>query len=134
MGKIPDFTDNEQKLVAQTLSERYGQPITVEVAEAEVQLGSATDDPTECPVLIWQARDACFVIFKLGDSRYRAQFFYTDAEQFGTGRDQFDNLGDCIVTVLQVQSDHERQRAGIKSGMNSFDLARPDDYTGPVVI
>ena len=74
------------------------------------------------------------MVFKLAESRYRAQFFYTDVEQFGTGHEVFDNLGDCLVTVLQVQSDHERSRAGIKSGMNAFTIGKPEDYDGPLVI
>jgi len=134
MANISDFTDAELKLVSQTLLERFGEAIPLQSADAEIQLDPASETLTLCPVLHWEARNTNFVILKIGDSRYRCQFYYTEAQQFGTGRDIYDNLGDCVVTLLQVQSDHERDRAGIKSGMNAFTIGKPDDYDGPLVI
>lgn len=134
MATIPDFTEAEQKLVSQALLERYGEAVPFQLADAEISLDAEGGELTACPVLHWEARGANFVVFKIADNRYRAQFFYSDVEQFGTGKETFDNLGDCIITVLQVQSDHERSRAGIKSGMNAFTLGNPDDYDGPLVV
>ena len=131
---VADFTESEQKLASQTLLERYGNAVPFQIADAEIELAPGSGELTTCPVLHWEARGANFVIFKIADGRYRAQFFYTDVEQFGTGHDNFDNLGDCMITVLQVQSDHERSRAGIKSGMNAFTISKPEDYDGPLVI
>ncbi|MGB9092829.1 MAG: hypothetical protein WCB93_01810 [Gallionella sp.] len=63
---------------------------------------------------------------------FRCQFFHSETEQYGTGHEQYDSLGDCVVTLLQVQSDHERQMANISAGAT---LAKDDeDYHGPVVI
>jgi len=131
---VADFTESELRLVNQTLLERYGTAVPVALADAEIELVAGSSALTTCPVLHWEARGANFVIFKLGDSRYRAQFYYIETQQFGTGHDIVDNLGDCVVTVLQVQSDDERSRAGIKSGMNAFTIGNPDDYDGPLVI
>lgn len=134
MPAIADFTDAETGLVSQTLKERYGQPIPLDRAEAEIQLIAESPELTPCPIICWEARGANFVVFKLGDNRYRAQFYYSDVEQFGVGKEIFDNLGDCVITLLQVQSDHERARAGIKSGMNAYTIGNPDDYDGPLVV
>lgn len=137
MATLPDFTDADRKLVDQTLLERFGQAVPVQSADAEIQLDGNSEELTLCPILHWEARDAYFVVMKTGSSAYRCQFYYTDVEQFGTGRDVYDNLGDCVVTLLQVQSDHERQRAGIKSGMNAFDIGKPvvnEDYDGPLMV
>jgi hypothetical protein len=43
------------------------------------------------------------------------------------------SLGDCVVTLLQVQSDHERKMANIPSGAT---LAKDNDEDchSPVVI
>jgi len=133
MAKI-DFTDNELKLVNQSLLERYGRVVPVQVADAELQLGGEDDELTVCPTLYWEERGAHFVVFKIGGGRYRGQFFYSETTQYGTGRNSFDNLGDCVVTLLQVQSDHERQMKGVQSGMTSKDFPNPDDYDGPLVI
>lgn len=128
---IPEFSESEIKLVTRTLNERYDHEVPVQVAEAEVQLGAEDDKLTTCPVLYWQERGAHFVVFKLGASHYKAQFFYNEATQFGTGKESYDNLGDCMVTLLQVQSDHERQMKGVRSGMTATDF---DDYDGPLVV
>ncbi|CAG0988793.1 hypothetical protein RHDC4_02368 [Rhodocyclaceae bacterium] len=134
MATVRDFTDAETKLVGQALNERYGQAIPLQFADAEIQLIAESSELTTCPIVYWEARGANFVIFKLGDDRYRAQFYYSDVEQFGTGKEIFNNLGDCVITLLQVQSDHERTRAGIKSGMNAYTIGNPDDYDGPLVV
>jgi hypothetical protein len=132
--KPPDFSDSELKLASQSLLERYGHAVPLQVADAEVQLGGEDDSLTDCPTLYWEERGAHFVVFKVGDNRYMAQFFYSEATQFGTGKPTFDNLGDCIITLLQVQSDHERQMKGVQSGMTSKDFPDPDDYDGPLVV
>ncbi|MGE5467513.1 MAG: hypothetical protein ACM3Y9_08830 [Ignavibacteria bacterium] len=127
---IPDFNEAELKLAQQTLRERYGREIPTETAEAEIGVGEGGDLDT-CPVLYWEERGAHFVVFKVGESRFRAQFFYSEAAQYGTGKNEFNNLGDCLVTLLQVQSDHERQMAGVRSGATAKDF---DDYDGPLVV
>jgi hypothetical protein len=133
---IPDFTDVELKLVNQTLLERYGRMVALQTADAEVQLDPESEQLTTCPVIYWEERGAHFVAFKLGPSLFKAQFFYNETTQFGTGKESFDNLGDCVITLLQVQADHEQQMQGIRSGMTSLDFKEDtgDGYTGPLVI
>lgn len=133
MANIPDFTDADLKLARQTLLERYGRTVPIEVADAEIELIAGSGELTTCPVIYWEERGAHFVLFKIAEGGYRAQFYYSEAQQYGTGRESFDNLGDCMVTVLQVQSDHERQMQGVSSGITGKDLAG-DDYDGPLVI
>jgi hypothetical protein len=133
---IPDFTDSELKLTNQTLLERYGHMVALQTADAEVQLEPDSDALTTCPVIYWEERGAHFVVFKLGASRFKAQFFYSETTQYGTGKEDFDNVGDCVITLLQVQADHEQQMQGIRSGMTRLDLKEDsgDGYTGPLVI
>lgn len=130
---IADFSDSELKLLNQTLIERYGRMVPLQTADAEIQLQADSDAVDTCPVVYWEERGAHFVVFKLGDTRFKAQFFYNEATQYGTGKESFDNLGDCVVTLLQVQADHEQQMKGIRSGMTRLDIA-DDGYDGPLVI
>ncbi|MBK6676669.1 MAG: hypothetical protein IPG52_07515 [Rhodocyclaceae bacterium] len=130
---IADFSDSELKLLNQTLIERYGRMVPLQTADAEIQLRAESDALDTCPVVYWKERGAHFVVFKLGDTRFKAQFFYNEATQYGTGKESFDNLGDCVVTLLQVQADHEQQMQGIRSGMTRLDIA-DDGYDGPLVI
>ena len=132
MKTIADFSSTERQLVAQTLRERYGRSVPLEEADAELELQPDSGELSLCPAMYWEERSAHFVIFKTGDSRFRAQFFYSEAQQFGTGKEEFDNIGDCVVTLLQVQSDHERQMKGIRSGMTALDF--DEDYHGPLIV
>lgn len=134
MTTIADFTDSEQRLVSNVLFQRYGKFVPLQVADAELQLDMASEDLTPCPTLFWSELGAQFVLCKVGESRYRCQFFYSDAEQFGTGRNEYADIEECVMTLLQVQSDHERQRAGLFSGATAADVANDDDYHGPVMI
>lgn len=128
---IPDFTASERQLTEQTLRERYGKAVPIQAAEAELQLDPLAETVSTCPTLYWQERGANFVVFKIADKRYRAQFYYGEAEQFGVGKDEFVELGDCLITLLQVQSDHERQMQGIRSGMTAIDFEKANDGEDP---
>lgn len=107
MSSIPDFTESELWTVHDTLKQRYGREIEPELGEAELRLDPHSSTLTPCPVLFWKERGCNFVIFKMGERAYRGQFFYRVHQQYGTGIDQFDNLTECTVTLLQVQADHE---------------------------
>ena len=134
---VPDFTEVEQSLVASLLRERFERPVAVELADSELKLDPAGHELTTCPTLYWSERGANFVVCKVALRRYRCQFFYADADQYGTGHDEYTDLRRCVLTLLRVQADHESQSAGISSGATAADLARlecDDDYHGPVVI
>jgi len=131
---IPDFTDAEQKQVSGLLLKRYSRIVPLQLADSELQLNAATRKLTVCPTIYWSERNAQFVVFKVAENRYRCQFFYSEAEQFGTGREEYDDLEACVVTLLQVQSDHERQLAGISANATRAGNDTDSDYHGPVVV
>lgn len=130
---ISDFTETEQKHVSTILFERYGKLVSMQLADSELQLGIDLADLSLCPTIYWNERGAHFVVCKTGESRYRCQFFYSDAEHYGTGREEYDDLDTCVLTLLQVQSDHERQLASVSSGATAATL-NSDDYHGPLVV
>ena len=129
---IPDFTDAEQKLVSASLFERHGKLVPLQMADSELQLDALSEELSLCPTLYWAERGAQFVVCKVAAERFRCQFFYSETEQYGTGHDEYDSLGECVVTLLQVQSDHERQLASISSNATQANI--DDDYNGPLVI
>ena len=130
---VSDFTETEQKLVMNVLLQRYGRLVALQLADTELQLAPDGDELTICPTLYWSELGAQFVVCKTGEDIYRCLFFYSDAEQFGTGRDEFRDLDECVMTLLQVQSDHARQRAGLFSGATAQNLGE-DEYHGPTLI
>jgi hypothetical protein len=107
--KIPDFTETELWVVRSTLKERYGQEIEIQFAETETAAteGGGMD---WYPTLFWDAKGAKFAIIKLGAKRYRPVFYYHPDTQLGTGIDSYDEIGDAVISVLQVEADHIRKQ------------------------
>lgn len=72
------------------------------------------------------------MVCKVAPEHYRCQFFYSGTEHYGTGHDEYNSPGDCVLTLLQIQSGHERQSANISYGATLANI--DDDYHGPTVI
>lgn len=132
MTNIPDFTEVERKRVSVALFERYGKIVPFQLADSELQLGGDPAQLTTFPTIYWNELGAHFVVCKIAPGRYRCQFFYSDAEQYGTGHEEYDNLDICVLTLLQVQQDHERQLSDISSGATAANL--DVDYDGLLVV
>jgi hypothetical protein len=133
-GPITDLTAAELDLVHGLLLRRHGTRVATELADSELLLAPGDRAVTVCPTVYWSARGAHFVVCKVATGRHRGMFFYSDAEQYGTGRDEYDDLEDCVTVLLRVQSDHERQRAGAVSGATADDLDTPADHIGPAIL
>jgi len=114
MGGIPDFSDSELWIIRSTLEERYGKAPDIQLAETEMRLNPGKTELVPCPTVYWEASDCHFVVVKTGDRHYRCQFFYRIHQMYGTGVEEYDDLTECVVTLLQVQADHHARehRAG----------------------
>lgn len=110
MSAVPDITDAERWVVEATLNERYGKPVEVQLADVELRLDPAVTTLTVCPAMVWKEQGCGFIISKVGDQRFRCQFFYSAREQYGTGKAEYDDLLECAVAVLKFQADHELKR------------------------
>jgi hypothetical protein len=132
---IPDFTDSEFQLANQILLERYSRLVPLQAVEVELLLDPGHTEPTPCPALYWNELGCEFIVAKVADQRFRCQFFYSADEQFGTGRDFYDNLGDCVTNLLQLQADHHGTRsAALTETIGNKTPAQDEDYHGPIVI
>jgi hypothetical protein len=113
MAEIPDITDSERWIIQTTLRERYRHEVEVQLADAEIRLHVSDRELSTCPVLFWNGEDGChFVLFKVGERRYRCQFFYRVHQQMGTGVDEYDDLTECVVSLLQAQADFVAEERG----------------------
>jgi len=104
-----EFTDIEIATIRELLTRRYEKDIEIHLADSDMTLEDEKE-PREFPTVFWHARGANFMVIKTGMFGFRTQFFYTPHEQFDTGVDEFNSLGQCVSTVLQVQAEHEKQR------------------------
>lgn len=116
MSGIPDFSDSELWFIQTTLAERYGAAPEIQLAETEMRLDPGKTELVPCPTAYWETDGCHFVALKTGDRRYRCQFFYRIHQMCGTGIEQFDDLTECVVTLLQVQADHHAREHADSAG------------------
>ena len=101
--QIPDFNDTELWVTRQAVSERFRKEVEIQNAAAELRLDPSDRELTLCPVVYWKE--------KAGEKIYRNQFFYSVRDQYGTGHNEYTDVGECVTTPLQVQADHAAKRA-----------------------
>ncbi len=106
MSKPSDFNDSELWVINNTLKERYGREIEIQLGDSDIRLRPEHRELTPCPVVVWQVNDVHFVVFKTQPERYRCQFFYRGFQQYGTGTYEYDNIAECVTRLLQTQADH----------------------------
>lgn len=116
MTKVPDFTATEVWIIQSTVNERYGTEIELQLADSEFQIDPEKPEKSLCPVVFWHERGANFVIIRAGENRFRCQFFYTPSEQLGTGVEEYTDIAECTVALLQIQTDNEREPGGLFTG------------------
>jgi hypothetical protein len=112
MPDIPDITDSEHWVIETTLTERYGHKVETQIADAEIRLMASDHELSSCPVIYWAEGGCNFIIFKTGSRKYRCQFFYRGYQQYGTGVHEYDDLTECIVSLLQAQADYDAKERG----------------------
>jgi hypothetical protein len=119
MSMIKDISDTEQWAVSTTLKERWpGLDVDLQLADVEIKLMPHDRELTTCPALFWQVSDTSFVLVKVGERTYRSQFYYKGFQQYGTGKSEFDDIVDCVTTLLQVHADKEADLREEKENSN----------------
>ncbi len=108
--QIAPMTDTERWIVASAVKERYGRDVVIQDVETEIRLYVDDRELTLCPGLYWNEHGCHFVLSKTDDSRYRSMFFYRIRDRFATGREEYDDIGDCVTTLLRMQADEEVKR------------------------
>ena len=117
MIQIADFAESELWIIKTTLEERYGEAPELLLGDSELRLNPHETELVPCPTAYWEHEGCHFVVCKTGDSRYRCQFYYRVHQMYGTGVEEYDDLSECMVTLLQVQADYAtREKA--ESGDN----------------
>lgn len=113
MSIIPDFDSSEIDVINKTLQERYGKSIELQMADSELRLDPDATQLTLCPTVYWKHDECNFVICKIGKSRYHCLFYYSANEQVGTGKKEYDDILECVVSLVRVQADYELERQGL---------------------
>ena len=114
---IPDITSHEIWLIQSTLNERYGKgKVEAQTVDVELRLSPADKELTPCPAVYWEEGKCRFIIAKTmennrtGDRLYYSQFFYSMRHNYGTDHHEYKDLGDCVVNLLKLQEDFNKQQ------------------------
>ena len=105
---ISDFNKSELQTINNCLNQRYKMIPELQLADSELRLDQETSELTLCPTAVWHESGVTFAVFKSDESEYRCLFYLNPSHQFGTGTDKYNDLGKCVLTLLQVQADYER--------------------------
>ena len=89
------------------MKERYRRDVPVEQADVEVRLHPEDRELVERPAIYWEDGKCHFVVIKMDKARFHCQFYYGLHQQYGTGRPEYDDLFECIMTLLKLQADHQ---------------------------
>ena len=68
-----DFTDEELKLISDTLSERFGKFIETQLADIELPVDKSEKELTPCPAVYWEEKDCHFILAKTADNKFFSQ-------------------------------------------------------------
>lgn len=102
MTGIADFTKEELKIVQESVNERYGHEIELQLADAEIRPDLSVSELTEVPTICRSECDANFIIAKTETQKYRSQFYNRGYQMLG-------NFSSCVITTLQAQAVHENK-------------------------
>ena len=108
MDSIPNFTPADIETVRQLVHQRCRETIQIQLADSELMLDLKCGRPVDCPTLFWHVHDPNFAVIRSGLNRFRCQFLYTPHDQYGTSREEYDSLEQCVTTLLQLPAGHER--------------------------
>jgi hypothetical protein len=108
MSSIPGFSDSELHHVRGMLTQQVKKDVEIQLSNCGLTLAKNPGQPILCPTVHWNANGANFIVYKTGDSCYKTQFFYTPHEQYGPHAEEYNNLCECVATVMQAQSEHVR--------------------------
>lgn len=109
MATIPEFNKNEMWVIQDTLKQRYHREVELDLVDIEMRLNPHSTELVPCPAVYWQDDGANLLIVKTAEGNYRSQFFYRVHQQYGTGVENYTDLTECVITLLQVQADHHLQ-------------------------
>ena len=108
MSSVPDFTEAEQWAVETTSKERWPeQAPAIQLADVEIRIHPQDRELTVAPAVFRDHSTTSFVIIKAADRTCRSQFYYRGFQQYGTSKTDYDDITDCVVTMLQVHADKE---------------------------
>ncbi len=104
------MTDTERWNVSSAVKERYARDVVIQDVDTEIRLHIHDRKLTLCPGFYSNEYGCHLVLSKTGNSRYRRMFFNRIRDRFSTGREEYDDMGGCVTTLMKMKADEEVKR------------------------
>lgn len=98
-----DFSKAEIKIINQAINTRW-KKMDLHLADIEITRSSKDKQTTLCPAVVWETKDCTFVVVKVDESVYKSVFYYLATKQIDTGVNEYNDLADCVMTLMKVQA------------------------------
>jgi hypothetical protein len=106
---VSGYTEEQYSSAQAIVDKRYGEHIELLLADSDGPIDVDSGEASSCPALFWTARECNFIVLRTDEEVFLARYFYNPNEQFSTLQEHFNTIEDCVLGVLQAQSDHERE-------------------------
>ena len=115
-----DFTASEIKLTQELIDNRW-RDAKVSINLADIDFTKTGEDNAKSyPAMVWEDKSTTFVILKMAAFNYKSFFYYLHDKRFDTGVDIYENLHECVDTLLKAQADFilSKSTKGLKVEIN----------------
>ncbi len=99
-----DYTDNELRVIHETLKKRFANEIEIHLADCEIKPDASTKQVEDRPAVYWHANHCNFIVVKLNSSQFQGRYFYTAEDDSGEGLQQYTNIENCVIALLDSQA------------------------------
>ncbi len=97
-----DFSLLEINLAKNLVNDRW-RDVKIELADVEVSRSSKSES-LPYPALVWEASKCTFVVIKVDESAYKCIFYYLGTQRFDTGVNEYEDLHDCVLSIMKLQA------------------------------
>lgn len=98
-----DFSKEEINIINKAIATRW-QEMDIHLADIEIARSAKDEKTIPCPAVVWETADCTFVVAKVDELAYKSVFYYMSTKQIDTGVNEFNDLQDCVITLMKVQS------------------------------
>ena len=100
-----DFAESEITTIQNAVDTRWKKDKKkVHLADIEITRTAKDEKTTLCPAAVWETADCTFVVIKVDEFVYKSVFYYLGTKQIDTGISEYNDLSDCVLTLMKVQA------------------------------
>ena len=97
-----DFSLFEINIAKDIINQRW-RGVDIDLADVEVSRNSSSES-LPYPAIVWEASKCTFVVIKVDESAYKCIYYYLGTQRFDTGVNEYDDLHDCVLSIMKVQA------------------------------